>query len=363
MKNQKGFGVIEIIIASVVVIVIGVIGWRVWQSQSPVDNQSRTEAVSSSVQSPSSSPENPEDTPVKSPLNKFADNVIQSVASVVTGESTAQDNEKQLTAATSDGRASGWFQKCSQTKNWAFDPIVHFKKEPPVGHRHVFGGATAIAYDSIRSDLIKGGTTCQFGNGDNGGNKSSYWVPDLRLRDKTWSGAAQFNVYYKAGDVANLQDIKPYPRGLKMVIHDDETSNTRANWFCSDTDGAADNGIHRKAPYDCNPKGKYPRVTGTISFPQCGDGRINSRDHISHVKFLKDNGRCPASHPYLFTGLKVTVKYNTWKGKGAMLADGMNPSTQFHADYFEAWEDGAFEALLAKCHHAGENCRNRPDLR
>src|SRR5215207_11684907 len=93
---------------------------------------------------------------------------------------------------------AGWFQRCALTKTGSFDPIVHPGTPEPVGHRHLFFGSTAISpTSSTPSDLQAGSSTCLFEAGTkaatafpefgaNGGNYSSYWVPDLRVRNGSW---------------------------------------------------------------------------------------------------------------------------------------------------------------------------------
>src|SRR3712207_9108670 len=91
---------------------------------------------------------------------------------------------------------SGWFQRCSLAKTGYFDPIVFPGTPEPVGHRHLFFGSTAISHDTTSpSDLQAAEATCRFEAGtvepQDGGNFSSYWIPDLKLRDGTWASGAQ----------------------------------------------------------------------------------------------------------------------------------------------------------------------------
>src|SRR5215212_11530127 len=93
---------------------------------------------------------------------------------------------------------TGWFQRCALTKTGSFDPIVYPGTPEPVGHRHLFFGSTAISPNSTTvSALQAGNSTCLFEAGTkaatafpefgaNGGNFSSYWVPDLKVRTGTW---------------------------------------------------------------------------------------------------------------------------------------------------------------------------------
>jgi hypothetical protein len=254
--------------------------------------------------------------------------------------------------------SAGWFQRCALAKTGKFDPIVYPDRPPPVGHRHLFFGATAISYDSSLSDLRTGGTTCRFEDGTSGGNNSSYWIPDLKLRNGNYAGGAQINAYYKKGaSSVDAHDIKPFPEGLKMVIHDRNNRQTQVSWFCSGLNGEGNNGKFAKRPYDCDPDGLHPYVTARITFPQCGTGATDSRDHIRHMAYAGDRG-CPRSHPREFPRLFITAKYDTSRGAGSRMAGGEDPATGFHADYFEAWQPGTLESFVEACIRGGINCRD-----
>jgi hypothetical protein len=267
--------------------------------------------------------------------------------------------------------SAGWFQRCSLAKIGSFDPLVYPGTPPPVGHRHLFFGSKDINYDSTPSDLLAGtsGTTCFFEAGTNaatefpdwganGGNFSGYWIPDLKLRNGTWASGAQINAYYKKGASSlDAHVIKPFPAGLKMLIRDRNNSRTDVRWFCSGLSGEGNNGKFTERPYDCDPTTVYKYVTARITFPQCGNGRLDSTDHISHMAYAGDNG-CPSTHPHVFPRLFITAKYNTSYGAGSVLAGGEDPATGFHADYFEAWQPGTLEFFVDRCIRGGINCRD-----
>ena len=254
--------------------------------------------------------------------------------------------------------SAGWFQRCSLAKTGSFDPIVYPNRRPPVGHRHLFFGSTAIRYNSGLSNLRAGGTTCRFENGTSGGNKSSYWIPDLKLRNGNWASGKQVNAYYKKGATSvDAHDIKPFPSGLRMVIHDRNNRQTQVSWFCSGLNGEGNNGRFATRPYDCNPTTPYKYVTTRIIFPQCGTGATNSRDHIRHMAYAGDRG-CPRSHPREFPRLFITAKYDTSRGAGSRMADGEDTATGFHADYFEGWQPGRLKFFVDACIRGGINCRD-----
>ena len=261
-------------------------------------------------------------------------------------------------AHTGHEASAGWFQRCSLTKTGSFDPIVYPNTPPPVGHRHLFFGASAISYNSSVSDLRAGGTTCRFEDGTSGGNNSSYWIPDLMLRNGNWASGAQINAYYKKGaSSVDAHVIDPFPTGLRMLIRDRNNQQTQVKWFCSGLNGEGNNGKYAERPYDCDPGGLHPYASVRITFPQCGTGATNSRDHISHMTYAGDRG-CPSSHPREFPRLFITAKYDTSSGAGSRMAGGEDPATGFHADYIEAWQPGTLKSFVDACIRGGINCRD-----
>ena len=290
-------------------------------------------------------------------------------------DASAQDSDPEPGA--------GWFQRCALTKTGTFDPIVHPGTPEPVGHRHLFFGSTAIGpTTNTPSDLQAGSSTCLFQADSNaakvfpdgaiGGNYSSYWVPDLLVRNGTWVGdkplevnVTQLTAYYKKGASSiDPQEVNPFPSGIRMVIRDRNTSKTYVKWYCSSTIGEGSNGIYRDRPYDCDTTTPHKSVTARITFPQCGDGRLDSPDHISHMVYAGDNG-CPKTHPQVFPRLFIHAKYDTSLGANSKLAIAQgedpahaDPGTGFHADYIEAWQPGTLQFFVDRCIHAGINCRD-----
>jgi Domain of unknown function (DUF1996) len=183
-------------------------------------------------------------------------------------------------------------------------------------------------------------------------------VPDLKLRNGSYASGAQVNAYYKKGaSSVDAHEIQPILDGLKMVIHDRSNQQTQVSWFCSGLSGEGSNGKYTMRPYDCNLDGLHPCVSARITFPQCGTGATNSRDHIRHMAYAGANG-CPRSHPHEFLRQFITAKYDTSRGAGSKMAGGEDTATGFHADYFEVWQPGAQESFVDACIRGGINCRD-----
>src|SRR5215212_181772 len=249
---------------------------------------------------------------------------------------------------------TGFSQDCKQSAVGNFDPIVFFNQPPPVGHRHVFFGSTAIKYNSTLADLQAGTSNCTFRSTYLNTNKSAYWVPDLLLRSGKWAGIGRVEIYYRAGNLsdAEIAKMQAFPAGLKMIV--DNVPDSNVNWECT------------KAGDANNPQYNYPQNcadgynnTLHIFFPQCGDGSLDSGNHRSHMAFPV-NGVCPADHPNVYPRINYAVHYyRSQKGAGAQLSSG-DAYTSAHADAFEAWDTQNLQALIDKCIKSGVTCGKTP---
>src|SRR5215216_4475289 len=201
---------------------------------------------------------------------------------------------------------TGFSQDCQQSAVDSFDPIVYQPPQPPpVGHRHVFFGSTAIRYDSTLADLQAGTSNCTFRSTYPTTNKSAYWVPDLLLRTGTWAGIGRVEIYYRAGNLsgAAIAKMQAFPPDLKMIVGPNNVPGSNVNWECT------------KAGDANNPQYQYPRDcadgynnTLHIFFPQCGDGSLDSDNHRSHMAFPV-NGQCPTDHPNVYPRINYAVHY------------------------------------------------------
>jgi hypothetical protein len=248
---------------------------------------------------------------------------------------------------------TGFSQDCQQSAVDNFDPIVFPGQPPPVGHRHVFFGSTAISYDSTLQKLQAGTSNCKFRSTYPTTNKSAYWVPDLLLRTGKWAGIGSVQIYYRAGNLsdAEIAKMQAFPPDLQMIV--DNVPDSTVNWECS------------KAGDANNPQYNYPQNcadgynnTLHIFFPQCGDGSVVSDNHRRHMAFPV-NGQCPADHPNVYPRINYAVHYRAQKGAGAQLSSG-DAYTSAHADAFEAWDSQNLQALIDKCIKSGVNCGKTP---
>src|SRR5215212_7127417 len=248
---------------------------------------------------------------------------------------------------------TGFSQGCQQSAVGYFDPIVFFNQSPPVGHRHVFFGSTAISYHSTLAELQAGTSNCKFKSTYPNTNKSAYWVPDLLLRNGKWAGIRNAHVYYRAGNLsdAEIAKMQAFPPDLKMIV--DNVPDSNVNWEC--TLGSDRNNTPYNYPQNCG-AGYYNTLH--IFFPQCGDGSLDSDNHRRHMAFPV-NGQCPADHPNVYPRINYAVHYQAQKGAGAQLSSG-DAYTSAHADAFEAWDSQNLPDLIDKCIKSGVTCGKTP---
>jgi Domain of unknown function (DUF1996) len=120
-----------------------------------------------------------------------------------------------------------------------------------------------------------------------------------------------------------------------------------------------DGGTKWDRPQGCDPKSKHPYVFANIQFGSCSNSMVDSEYHVSHLAFPTASG-CPNSHPFDVPKLRLGVRYNTWQGKGAVMADGDDPAKGFHADVMHMFDPEQFKLLLDSCINSGINCHSNP---
>ena len=199
------------------------------------------------------------------------------------------------------------------------------------------------------------------------GNRSLYWVEDLKLRTGLFAGPRRTTAYYNGNPRQAGELIHPFPSDLNAIVRDDNVmANTKMFFACGgllgDGNSAQDGGTKWDRPHDCDPKSKQPYVFANIQFGSCSNSMVDSEDHVSHLVFPTDSG-CPASHPFDVPKLRLGVRYNTWQGEGAVMADGDDPATGFHADVMHMFDLEQFQLLIDSCINSGINCNNNPAKR
>ena len=98
-----------------------------------------------------------------------------------------------------------------------------------------------------------------------------------------------------------------------------------------------------------------------VYFPSCSDGRLDSKDHRSHMSYpasgSHDNGPCPASHPTQTISLFFEVLYATYlfadewyDGKQPFVfANGDPTGYGFHGDFINGWDVNVLQQVTDHC--------------
>jgi hypothetical protein len=234
------------------------------------------------------------------------------------------------------------------------DPIIHPGK-PGAAHLHMFFGNTELnAFTTEESLINSGGSTCSGFEL----NRSGYWIPALLDGRGNAVVPDQIILYYKTKDPSRVQ---PMPQGLQMLAGntDSETFQTSdtLSWGCGP------NGRHY------NKTNRIPNCNGdtinaSIVFPNCWDGKNKgSSDFKSHLRTVKDNERCPSSHPVRMPKISILVY---WPGTNSVAGwhlssdrtGGFNapPGGTLHADWWGGWNDDAMNLWINGCMRAQRNC-------
>jgi hypothetical protein len=278
----------------------------------------------------------------------------------------------------------------------AYDDPVVFPNMPCHAHLHDFYGNKLLdAYSTAESIYTKGGSSCQ---GDTL-NRSAYWVPVLLapnnganssngfvvVKPKVGDDAVAHELFYYSIAVADLNSVKNFPVGLRMIAGTGSTqpgnpqATSIARWHCLSWQ-ASDGANPVFVPYipEC---GLQDQVRFDIFFPSCWNGTaLDSSDHKSHMAYpITDGGRnnlrCPDSHPvplprasyhYSFPVLPGNADRVTQTSKGWRLASDnftVNGTTvkggwSLHGDWFNGWHPEVMQAIIDQCLKRGFDCHD-----
>ena len=184
-------------------------------------------------------------------------------------------------------------------------------------HTHDYVGNLTTDGFSSNESLAAGGTTC------NNGDKSAYFWPIIRIRNKGSKAVDPLNAH-NIGDPILPASAKIEFRGnargpvvaapdfLRVLTGNAKSlsqagANQNAKWTCT----GFENRITAKYPI-------CPRGSQTVriaDFPGCWDGvNTDSANHRTHIAFADASGTCPAGFKAI-PQLRITLKYNLPQGK------------------------------------------------
>ena len=256
------------------------------------------------------------------------------------------------------------------------DPIV-YPGQPGKSHLHQFYGNTAANANSTFASLrASGDSTCNnMGNGT-AANRSAYWMPAMLDGKGNVVQPDYTQTYYKrvpdSSPTCQKYKCSGIPNGLRFIFGYDMINSRPAvypgRYNCEGTGAkvvvTAD--ISSQAP-NC-PAGT--KLVALMNTPKCWDGKnLDSADHRSHLadKMLRDAqgvDYCPPDHPILIPQFTLGVHYSVVAGDNLTLwhlsSDEMHPElpkgSTFHADYFEAWDEGVKRMWQDNCINKKLNC-------
>jgi hypothetical protein len=246
---------------------------------------------------------------------------------------------RALSGALDGSRGTPMFvSQCSYSHSQTDDPLV-YPRQPGASHLHdFFGNRQTDAYstdDSLRDD---GTTTCKNFQGDS----AAYWVPAL-YQERSRVEPSYLDAYYTPG-AKDHRVVEPFPRGLKILLKDDESSK----WFCMGRDA----GPAYEDPPTC-PAGRHLALQ--LAFPDCWDGKyLDVPDHRAHMKYAMGYG-CPKTHPVPVPQLVMFIGYLKAGSGHVDLAPLDDPSTP-HADFINSWDQDMLTRFVRDCINAGTPC-------
>jgi hypothetical protein len=258
----------------------------------------------------------------------------------------------------------GWSVHCHPLSSRMVDPIVYPGKVG-LAHLHDPFGQRLDPY-MTHAKLRDDPSNCRFRNGTRVDDRSAYWIPAFYTKSGRKVDIRLSNVYYRVKPGMNPKNIKPFPKGLKIIAGRADATGPQmqpdgykpgkpiVEWKCF-TPGSFSN--FRNLPPNCGTD-KYVAVS--VTFPDCAKRDVtDSADHTSHMAYSRFN-RCPASHPMHVMQLNLLVVYDLHNGEGAYLSSNhQEPRKAYgmHADFFDAWGGYQIKKLIRNCVYSGNGCK------
>lgn len=269
--------------------------------------------------------------------------LISSVAAIAGSTVLAEPGHGGDRAGLAALRGVNFVSACRFSHRAPDDPIV-YPGRPGASHDHTFVGArTTNAFSTVDS-LRASATTCRRVS-----DTAAYWAPTLLQNGRAVEPVAA-QIYYRRRTLAR---VRPFPPGLKMIAGDHGASGPQGMrvtfWNC----GVA-SGLPASPTVPRCPDAAAGSLRLHVSFPDCWDGvSLDSADHRSHMAY-STGGRCPATHPVAVPAISLILRYPTAGGSGVELASGGQLSG--HADFVNAWKQGALNSLVNRCLNRLRQC-------
>jgi hypothetical protein len=260
------------------------------------------------------------------------------------------------------GRMGAFRITCKPSHMSNDDPIV-YPNQQGAAHHHTFFGNTNLKYNTDLTTLsTTGNSTC------NGGimNRSAYWVPSM-IDTKTNTPLVPVASlwYYKSGYWVRNSDIKPPPKGLRMIAGNMKATTAAGNvgghYACRDSTNETIAG--GKSIPAC---AVGNTINSEVEFKQCWDGKnLDSPNHQDHMADIAQGGVCPASHPVAIPHITLQIGYKVTDAEGTKnwrlssdnyAPSGYNAGYSTHGDFVYGWDDTFIANIVKNCIGAGMDC-------
>lgn len=240
-------------------------------------------------------------------------------------------------------RGVNFISHCGFSHRAPDDPIV-FPLEAGRSHDHTFVGNTTTSASSTLDSLLGASSTCR-----RSGDTAAYWVPTLLVGGQPVEPRGA-TIYYRRRTV---EPVRAFPPGLRVIAGDARATTPQSGrvtfWNCG-----VQSGIPPSATVPTCPNERRTGLRLHVTFPNCWNGAdLDSADHQSHMAYSR-RGRCPVSHPVAMPAISLIFRYPVAGGANAALASGGQYSA--HADFFNAWNQDALNALVEGCLNALRHC-------
>ncbi|KAF8683220.1 hypothetical protein RHS04_01737 [Rhizoctonia solani] len=282
----------------------------------------------------------------------------------------------------------------TQNRQLSYTRIDPLRTPGTVGpHVHNVVGASNFSPDSTTPEILQQSKCSSTMVQD---DKSIYWTPLVYYNHGNGSYSpivSSTRIYYFLKPGNGTQPVKAFPKGFRMLAggYNDRRPDTypprgelsydqlqamdpriaAIKWGCSAgaVQGEGNGGsLPGQRPYLPN---DAPNGCGVLNaglfFPSCGDGRLDSDDHFSHMAYPLDesNGyNCPPSHPIKYPTIFMEHFYfpsadqpyrganqNNW-----ILSNGDATGLNMHGDFINGWNQDTLEQTMQQC-----NTPNAPE--
>ncbi|CEL56793.1 hypothetical protein RSOLAG1IB_08095 [Rhizoctonia solani AG-1 IB] len=282
----------------------------------------------------------------------------------------------------------------TQNRQLCYTRIDPLRTPGTVGpHVHNVVGGSNFSPDSTTPEILQQSKCSSTMVQD---DKSIYWTPLVYYNHGNGSYSPMISstrIYYFLKPGNGTVPVKPFPKGFRMLGggYNDRRPDTypprgelsydqlqaldpriaAIKWGCSAgaVQGQGNGGsLPGQRPYLPN---DAPNGCGVLNagmfFPSCGDGRLDSDDHFSHMAYPLDesNGyNCPPSHPIKYPTIFLEHFYfpsadQPYRGANTdnwILSNGDPTGLNMHGDFINGWNQETHEQTLQQC-----NTPNAPE--